>query len=88
MDNIVKNAYINSGILKYNRLNEIKNEQWPTLSNVYDELTKLSEKDPEKFKTIKDFYFILGSYTHGSNTLFDGATNINLSSFISSSSQV
>lgn len=78
MDNIVKNAYINSGILKYNRLNEIKNEQWPTLSNVYDELTKLSEKDPEKFKTIKDFYFILGSYTHGSNTLFDGATNINL----------
>ena len=78
MDNIVKNAYINSGVLKYNRLNEIKNEQWPTLSNVYDELTKLSEKDPEKFKTIKDFYFILGSYTHGSNTLFDGATNINL----------
>ena len=78
MDNIVKNAYINSGILKYNRLNEIKNEQWPTLSNVYDELTKLSEKDPEEFKTIKDFYFILGSYTHGSNTLFDGATNINL----------
>ncbi|MGO2073072.1 VirB4 family type IV secretion system protein [Lactococcus lactis] len=78
MDNIVKNAYINSGILKYNRLNEINNEQWPTLSNVYDELTKLSEKDPEKFKTIKDFYFILGSYTHGSNTLFDGATNINL----------
>lgn len=78
MDNIVKNAYINSGILKYNRLNEIKNEQWPTLSNVYDELTKLSEKDPEKFKTLKDFYFILGSYTHGSNTLFDGATNINL----------
>ena len=78
MDNIVKNAYINSGILKYNRLNEIKNEQWPTLSNVYDELTKLSEKDPEKFKTIKDFYFILGSYTHGLNTLFDGATNINL----------
>jgi len=78
MDNIVKNAYINSGILKYNRLNEIKNEQWPTLSNVYDELTKLSEKDPEKFKTIKNFYFILGSYTHGSNTLFDGATNINL----------
>lgn len=78
MDNVVKNAYINSGILKYNRLNEIKNEQWPTLSNVYDELTKLSEKDPEKFKTIKDFYFILGSYTHGSNTLFDGATNINL----------
>ena len=56
MDNIVKNAYINSGILKYNRLNEIKNEQWPTLSNVYDELTKLSEKDPEKFKTIKDLW--------------------------------
>ena len=82
MDNVVKQAYINSGILKYERLNQIKNEQWPTLTNVYDEMAKLAEKDPDKFERVKDFYYILGSYTHGSNTLFDGYTNVNLNAKI------
>lgn len=82
MDNVVKQAYINSGILKYQRLNEIKNDQWPTLTNVYDEMGKLADKDPDKFKRVKDFYYILGSYTHGSNTLFDGYTNVNLNAKI------
>ena len=82
MDNVVKQAYINSGILKYERLNQIKNDQWPTLNNVYDEMAKLAEKDPDKFERVKDFYYILGSYTHGSNTLFDGYTNVNLNAKI------
>nr|WP_160215052.1 DUF87 domain-containing protein [Pediococcus pentosaceus] len=82
MDNVVKQAYINSGILKYERLNQIKNDQWPTLTNVYDEMGKLAEKDPDKFERVKDFYYILGSYTHGSNTLFDGYTNVNLNAKI------
>lgn len=82
MDNVVKQAYINSGILKYERLNQIKNDQWPTLTNVYDEMAKLAEKDPDKFERVKDFYYILGSYTHGSNTLFDGYTNVNLNAKI------
>lgn len=82
MDNVVKQAYINSGILKYERLSQIKNEQWPTLTNVYDEMGKLADKDPDKFERVKDFYYILGSYTHGSNTLFDGYTNVNLNAKI------
>lgn len=82
MDNVVKQAYINSGILKYERLSQIKNDQWPTLTNVYDEMGKLADKDPDKFERVKDFYYILGSYTHGSNTLFDGYTNVNLNAKI------
>lgn len=75
---MVKQAYVNSGVLKYSRLKEIKDDQWPTLSNVYDELEKLADKDEDKFNRVKDFYYILGSYTHGSNSLFDGHTNVNL----------
>ena len=82
MDGVVKQAYINSGVLKYERLSDISNDQWPTLSNVYDELTKLKERDAEKFELIREFYYILSSYTHGSNTLFDGHTNIDLTAKI------
>jgi len=82
LDDVVKQAYINSGILKYNRLSEIKDDQWPTLSDVYNEIGKLAEKDNEKYERIKDFYYILASFTHGSNTLFDGHTNVNLNSKI------
>ena len=78
LDDVVKQAYVNSGVLKYSRLKEIKDDQWPTLSNVYDELEKLADKDADKFNRVKDFYYILGSYTHGSNSLFDGHTNVNL----------
>lgn len=78
LDDVVKQAYVNSGVLKYSRLKEIKDDQWPTLSNVYDELEKLADKDADKFSRVKDFYYILGSYTHGSNSLFDGHTNVNL----------
>lgn len=78
LDGVVKQAYINSGILKYSRLCEIEHTQWPTLTNVYDEITKLKNKDPERYTTIKDFYYILESYTRGSNSLFDGHTNVNL----------
>lgn len=82
LDDVVKQAYINSGILKYNRLSEIKDDQWPTLSDVYNEIGKLAKKDSEKYERIKDFYYILASFTHGSNTLFDGHTNVNINSKI------
>ncbi|KRM07537.1 trsE protein [Liquorilactobacillus ghanensis DSM 18630] len=78
LDDVLRAAYINSGIMKYQKLSEIHDEQWPTLTNVYDEMTKLKEKDQERYQIIKGLYIILGSYTHGSNTLFDGHTNVNL----------
>lgn len=80
LDDVVKQAYVNSGILKYDRLIAIRDDQWPTLSNVYDELGKLQSRDEDKFNRVKDLYYILGSYTNGSNSLFDGHTNVNLKS--------
>ena len=78
LDDVLRSAYINSGIMKYQKISEIQDDQWPTLTNVYDEMTKLKEKDQERYQIIKGLYLILGSYTHGSNTLFDGHTNVNL----------
>lgn len=78
LDDVVKQAYINSGILKYERLSEISNDQFPTLSDVYEQIEKLAKTAPDKYERIKDFQFILGSYTHGSNTLFNGHTNVDL----------
>lgn len=48
------------------------------LFNVYDELEKLVDRDEDKFNWVKDFYYILGSYIYGFNSLFDGYINVNL----------
>lgn len=82
MDDIFQQAYKASGILQYRHINEIKAEQWPTLKNVYDELDKLKESNSERFERVKDLYYILGSYVNGSNTLFNGATSVDLTSDI------
>lgn len=78
LDSVLKNCYINHGILKYDDINEILPEQYPTLSSVFEELTKLKEKNPERFERLEDFYYILESYCFGSNSLFDGHTNIDI----------
>ncbi|RND41253.1 conjugal transfer ATP-binding protein TraC [Lacticaseibacillus paracasei] len=78
LDDVLKQTYVNSGILRHKRLADVTNDQWPTLTNVYDEMTKLKGKGDERFERIQDLYFILGSYTHGANTLFDGTTNVDL----------
>ncbi|WP_404799046.1 VirB4 family type IV secretion system protein [Apilactobacillus quenuiae] len=78
LDDVVKQAYVNSGILKYKNLHQIENNQWPTLANVYDELSKLKISDIDRFNRVKDFYYILSSYVHGSNSLFNGTTNVKL----------
>ncbi|MCO8296241.1 DUF87 domain-containing protein [Tetragenococcus halophilus] len=78
LDDVVKQAYINSGILKYERLSQVPNEEFPTLSDIYDQIEKLKDREPNKFNRIEDFYYILESYTKGSNTLFNGHTNVGL----------
>ncbi|MDN6839299.1 MAG: DUF87 domain-containing protein [Tetragenococcus halophilus] len=78
LDDVVKQAYINSGILKYERLEQVPNDEFPTLSDIYDQIEKLKDREPSKFNRIEDFYFILESYTKGSNTLFNGHTNVGL----------
>ena len=82
MDDIFQQAYKTSGILQYRHIDEIKAEQWPTLKNVYDELEKLRSGNAERFERVKDLYYILGSYVNGSNTLFNGATSVDLKSNI------
>ena len=42
------------------------------------ERMKDSEEDKERFDIIRDFYYILDSYVNGSNTLFNGTTNIDV----------
>lgn len=80
LDSILQDCYRNSGVLNYTDLDTITHEQWPILSDVYLQIERLrdSEEGKEKFEYIKDFYFILYSYVKGSNTLFNGFTNINM----------
>ena len=64
--------------MKYEDITEIKPEQYPTLTTVFEEVSKLKENDPERFEILRDFYYILESYCHGSNSLFNGHTNIDI----------
>lgn len=82
MDDVFHQSYKLSGILQYSHIDEIKREQWPTLQNVYDELEKLKKNNDERFERVKDLYYILGSYVGGSNSLFNGATSVDLTSNI------
>jgi len=82
IDRVLRDVYRNSGILKYNTISEISHDQYPILSDLYHQLELLknseSDTDQERFDKVKDFYFILDSYVNGSNTLFNGATNIDV----------
>ncbi|GEQ33598.1 conjugal transfer protein [Marinilactibacillus psychrotolerans] len=80
LDNVLRTVYRNSGIYKYNSIHEIKNDQYPVLSDIYKQIEamKSSTQENEKFKRIEDFYYILDSYVNGSNTLFEGTTNVNI----------
>lgn len=78
LDSVLRNTYLNAGIFKYSSISEIKSEQYPTLENVFNEIEKLKQNDQDRFKVLKDFYYILESYVYGSTTLFNGHTNINI----------
>jgi len=80
LDRILRDVYRNSGVLKYSTIHEITHEQWPILADVYEQIGNMerSEEDKKRYERIEDFYFILDSYVNGSNTLFNGHTNINI----------
>jgi type IV secretory pathway VirB4 component len=64
-----------------NEKSEIKNlkaTDYPTLEDFYKELGELKKSDIERYEKIQDFYFILESYVYGSNSLFNGHTNVNI----------
>jgi type IV secretory pathway VirB4 component len=56
----------------------LKATDYPILEDLYKELGELKKKDIERYEKIQDFYFILESYVYGSNSLFNGHTNVNI----------
>ena len=72
----------------YTKFREIKDiskmthEDFPIFEDLYKKIAALKEENPEAFNKVKDFYFILKSYVYGSNSLFNGYTNINLNNSI------
>lgn len=80
LDRVLRDCYRNSGILKYDSIKTIRHDEWPILSDVYQQIERMkdSKEDNERFQIIRDFYYILDSYVNGSNTLFNGTTNIDI----------
>jgi len=80
LDYVLNNVYRNSGVLNYTTIDNISRDQWPILADVYQQIERMkrSEEEKERFEIIRDFYFILDSYVNGSNTLFNGHTNIDV----------
>ncbi|HBP66428.1 MAG TPA: conjugal transfer protein [Desulfosporosinus sp.] len=58
----------------------VTHEDFPILEDLYRACEIVKLQDPERFTIIRDFYYILESYVYGSNSLFNGSTNIDLSS--------
>lgn len=63
-------------------INKMAHEDFPIFLDLYNKIEKLKEEDPREFSKIEDFYYILKSYVYGSNSLFNGYTNINLTNNI------
>lgn len=78
LDSVLRDVYRNSGVFQYTQLSEISHDKWPILSDIYQQIEFMKKSDPDRYNKIEDFYFILDSYVNGSNTLFNGTTNINI----------
>ena len=80
IESLVLKLYVK--LEKCNDLKNVTHEDFPILEDLYKACEDIKEKDPERFLIIRDFYYILESYVFGSNSLFNGYTNIDLSSEI------
>ena len=78
IESLVLKLYVK--LEKSEDLKNVKHEDFPILEDLYKSCAALKISDNEKFLIIKDFYYILESYVYGSNSLFNGYTNIDLSS--------
>lgn len=59
-------------------LKKMNNQDWPILEDLYNRLTDMKHEDPSKFSRVESYYYILEDFVHGSSTLFNGHTNIEL----------
>ena len=80
IESLVLKLYVK--LEKCKELRDVTHEDFPILEDLYKSCEALKIEDTEKFLIIKDFYYILESYVYGSNSLFNGYTNIDLSSEI------
>ncbi|WP_079524946.1 MULTISPECIES: VirB4 family type IV secretion system protein [Halobacillus] len=78
LDKVIRDTYDAKEIFQYKMIEEVPSEGFPTLSDLYEQLQILRQKDIERFERLQDFFYILESYCSGSNTIFDGHTNVNL----------
>ena len=80
MDGVITSVYRDKGLFDFEDYRDIEATQYPILEDIYNKMTALKDSDIEKFAEVKKLYYILESYTSGSNTLFNGYTNVNLDS--------
>lgn len=59
-------------------IKKMKNSDWPILEDLYNQITEMKQENPDKFKKVESYYYILEDFVHGSSTLFNGFTNIEL----------
>ena len=80
IESLVLKLYVK--LEKCSDLKNVEHEDFPILEDLYKACEVVKVEDPERFLIIRDFYYILESYVFGSNSLFNGYTNIDLSSEI------
>ncbi|WP_148359494.1 VirB4 family type IV secretion system protein [Peribacillus simplex] len=78
LDKTLINLYNRFSINEESNFTSLMAKDFPILEDFYDDLGTLKTNDLERYEKIQDFYFILESYVHGSNSLFNGHTNVNI----------
>ncbi|MDN4075500.1 VirB4 family type IV secretion system protein [Fictibacillus terranigra] len=78
LDKMLTQLYDRFSINEEIDLKTLTSTSFPILEDFYEDLGALKTTDPERYEKIQDFYFILESYVYGSNSLFNGHTNVNI----------
>ncbi|MDE1548535.1 VirB4 family type IV secretion system protein [Jeotgalibaca caeni] len=78
IDTVLRRTYEAAGLFDAPSTHELTSTDYPVLADVYQQLERLKQEDADRFRIVRDFYYILESYVHGSTTLFNGHTNIDI----------
>ncbi|MED2974183.1 DUF87 domain-containing protein [Fictibacillus sp. B-59209] len=78
LDKMLTQLYDRFSIHEELDLKTLTSTSFPILEDFYEDLGALKTTDLERYEKIQDFYFILESYVYGSNSLFNGHTNVNI----------
>src|SRR5699024_6931718 len=78
IDTVLRRTYEAAGLFAATNIQTLTATDYPVLADVYVQLERLKQEDADRFGIVRDFYYILESYVHGSTTLFNGHTNIDI----------